>query len=147
MRIWVDADAAPADVREIVHRAAERLNVEARMITSEATGRDGRTGTVEGNGPSARIANQAEAGDLVITGDARLAGYLVPLGIVALDIRGAEYAGAVIEEDESVRAFVEQLRRLGGASRGPPPYDGRAKREFASALDRVLTRLRGREQI
>lgn len=139
MRIWVDAGMAPRDAREIVRRAARRLDIEACMVTDGEAGGPGESGGA--NGAGTRIAEDAEAGDLVVTQNARLATRLVRRGIAAIDVRGGEYTAAEIEEDDSIRELVEQLRARGAVSRGPPPYDDRAKREFASALDRMLARL------
>lgn len=134
MKIWLEADAAPRDVRDIVGRATGRLGIEAVLV--------------EGEGAHAHIAAHAEPGDVVITRDLRLAAQLVPRGVATLDIRGAVHTAASVEADRATRRLLDEVRELagsggsGGSSHGPPPYDARAKREFASALDRLLTRLR-----
>ena len=92
----------------------------------------------------AYIAAHATAGDLVITQDIPLAALLVPRHIAVLDPRGEEHTAETIGERLSVRDFMEQARVAGVVTGGPAPYDARAKQAFASALDRVLTRLRRR---
>lgn len=138
MKIWVEADATPRDARDVVDRAAERLGIESALV--------------EGEGAHELIADLAAPGDLVITRDPRLAARLVPHGIAALDARGVEHTAASIEADQATLRLLEEVRELagnggsgggsgGGSAHGPPPYDARAKRDFASALDRLLTRL------
>jgi len=90
------------------------------------------------------IATHAAAGDLVITQDVPLAAQLVPKAVTVLDPRGEEHTAETIGERLSVRDFMEQARLSGLVTGGPPPYDARAKQAFAAALDRALTRLRGR---
>jgi len=135
MKIWVEADAAPRDALDVVDRAAERLGIESVLV--------------EGPRAPELIADAAAPGDLVITRDLRLAARLVSRGIAALDVRGAEHTAASIEADQATLRLLEEVRELagngagtGGGAHGPPPYDARAKREFASALDRLLTKLR-----
>ncbi len=88
------------------------------------------------------IVSNVQLGDLVVTQDIPLAALLVPKGIVVLDPRGDEHTEETIGERLSIRDFMEALRMGGTETAGPPPYDARAKQAFASALDRVLTRLR-----
>lgn len=122
MKIWIDADATPREVKEIVFRAAKRLG-----------------------GPDIadqHIVAHAVAGELVVTQDIPLAAELVPKGIAVLDPRGQEQTADTIGERLSVRNLMDSLRLAGAVTGGPPPYDARAKQAFASALDRTLTRLR-----
>lgn len=90
------------------------------------------------------IATHAAAGDLVVTQDIPLAAQLVPRGITVLDPRGDEHTHESIGERLSVRDFMEQARLSGIITGGPAPYDARARQAFAAALDRALTRLRGK---
>ena len=149
LKIWIDADAAPRDVKELVFRAAKRLGIETVLVANQ------RLQTPPGNplvsavrvdgGPDVadqHIARHAVAGDLVVTQDVPLAALLVPNGIAVLDPRGEEHTAETIGERLSVRDFMEQARIAGVVTGGPAPYDARAKQAFAAALDRVLTRLR-----
>ncbi len=152
LKIWIDADAAPRDVKELVFRAARRLAIETVLVANQ------RLQTPPGNPlisavwvdsgadvADRYIANHAGAGDLVITQDVPLAALLVPKQVTVLDPRGEEHTAETIGERLSVRDFMDQARLAGVVTGGPPPYDGRAKRAFAAALDRVLMRLRQRE--
>ena len=149
LKIWIDADAAPRDVKELVFRAAKRLALETVLVANQ------RLQTPPGNplvkavwvdgGPDVadqHIATHALPGDLVVTQDVPLAALLVPKGVAVLDPRGEEHTPETIGERLSVRDFMDQARMAGAITGGPPPYDARAKQAFASALDRVLTRLR-----
>ena len=148
LRIWIDADAAPKEVKELVFRAAKRLAIETVLVANQ------RLQTPPGNPQvtsvrvdgGADVADQyivthASAGDLVVTQDVPLAALLVPRQITVLDPRGEEHTAETIGERLSVRDFMDQARLAGIVTGGPPPYDGRAKQAFAAALDRVLTRL------
>jgi len=151
LRIWIDADAAPKDVKELVFRAAKRLAIETVLVANQ------RLQTPPGNPQvtsvrvdgGADVADQyivthASVGDLVVTQDVPLAALLVPRQITVLDPRGEEHTAETIGERLSVRDFMDQARLAGIVTGGPPPYDGRAKQAFAAALDRVLTRLHPR---
>ena len=149
LRIWIDADAAPRDVKELVFRSAKRLAIEVVLVANQ------RLQTPPGNplvsavwvDGGADVADQyiaahAIAGDLVVTQDVPLAAVLVPKQVTVLDPRGDEHTAETIGERLSVRDFMDQARLAGFVTGGPPPYDARAKQAFAAALDRVLTRLR-----
>ncbi len=149
MKIWIDADATPRDVKEIVFRAAKRLDIATVLVANQ------RLDTPLGNplissvqvpgGPDVAdqyIVDHAEAGDLVVTQDIPLAALLVPKRIVVLDPRGDEHTEETIGERLSIRDLMESFRGAGVVTGGPPPYDQRAKQAFASALDRALTRMR-----
>jgi uncharacterized protein len=151
LRIWVDADAAPRDVKELVFRAAKRLAIEVVLVANQ------RLQTPPGNAlvsavwvdggadvADQYIATHAAAGDLVVTQDVPLAALLVPQEVTVLDPRGEEHTAETIGERLSVRDFMDQARLSGLVTGGPPPYDARAKQAFAAALDRALTRLRGK---
>jgi uncharacterized protein len=143
LKIWIDADAAPRDVKELVFRAAKRLALETVLVANQ------RLQTPPGNPlvqavwvDGGHIAAHASPGDLVVTQDIPLAALLVPKGIAVLDPRGDEHTPETIGERLSVRDFMDQARMAGAVTGGPRPYDARAKQAFAAALDRVLTRLR-----
>ena len=147
MRIWIDADAAPREVKEIVFRAAKRLKLETILVANQRmqtpVGIAEVSAVVVEGGPDVAdryIAEHADAGDLVVTQDIPLAAILVPRQVTVLDVRGDEHTSETIGERLSIRDFMENVRNVGGTTGGPPPYDARAKQAFASALDRVLTR-------
>lgn len=146
MTIWVDADAAPRDVKEIVQRAAMRLELPAVLVanqrlTAPLNNPYVRTVWVQG-GPDVadqHIADHATAGDLAITADIPLAAILVENAVTVLDPRGELYSEENVRERLSIRDFMESLRGAGVETGGPKPYGKREKQAFAAALDRVLT--------
>jgi uncharacterized protein YaiI (UPF0178 family) len=148
VKIWVDADAAPRDVKDIVARAALRLEVDAVLVANQrlqtpANNPFVRSVTVAG-GPDVaddHIAEQAEPGDLAVTADIPLASRLVAKGVRTIDPRGTEYSKENIGERLSVRDFMDQLRSTGVETGGPEAYGPKDKRAFASGFDRLLTRL------
>jgi uncharacterized protein YaiI (UPF0178 family) len=149
MKIWIDADAAPRDVKDLIFRAARRLDIQAILVSNQRLDPPAGNPLVSvvrvNGGPDVAdqyIAERAEAGDLVVTQDIPLAALLVPMRVAVLDPRGQEHTEDTIGERLSIRDFMEKVRSVGGTTGGPPPYDARAKQAFAAALDRVLSRLR-----
>lgn len=152
MRLWIDADAAPRDVKEIVFRAARRLELETLLVANQ------RLATPPGNpfvsavrvegGPDVAdryIAERAEPGDVAITADIPLAAALVEKRVAVIDPRGEEFTADNVGERLAVRDFMDGLRGAGVETGGARPYGAREKQAFASALDRVLARVtRGR---
>ncbi|MDP3773546.1 MAG: YaiI/YqxD family protein [Gemmatimonadales bacterium] len=155
LRIWIDADAAPRNVKELVFRAANRLQVPTVLVANQRLnpppGNPLVTAVRVEGGPDVAdryIAENAEAGDLVVTQDIPLAALLVPMQVAVLDPRGDEHTLETIGERLSMRDFSDQLRMGGTVTGGPPPFDTRARQAFAAALDRVLTRLlRSRQDV
>jgi uncharacterized protein YaiI (UPF0178 family) len=148
LKIWIDADAAPREVKELTFRAAKRLGISAVLVANQRlqppAGNPMVTAVWVDGGPDVAdqyIATHARLGDLVVTQDIPLAAILVPRGITVLDPRGEEHTAETIGERLSVRDFMDQLRSTGVETGGPPPFDARARQAFAAALDRTLTRL------
>lgn len=144
----MDADAVPRDVKELVYRAAKRLQVSTVLVANQRLqpppGIPLVTAVWVDGGPDVAdqyIAERAEPGDLVVTQDIPLAALLVPKRVAVLDPRGEEHTPETIGERLSIRDFMDRVRADGGVTGGPPPYDARARQAFAAALDRVLTRL------
>jgi uncharacterized protein len=152
MKLWIDADAAPRDVKEIVYRAARRLELETvlvanqRLLVPPGTSFVSAVRVEGGPDEAARhIAEHAEPGDVAVTADIPLASILVEKGIAVIDPRGEEYTAGNIGERLSVRDFMDGLRGAGMETGGARPYGPKDKQRFAGALDRVLARaLRGR---
>ena len=147
MKLWIDADAAPRDVKEIAFRAARRLELSTVLVANQ------RLQTPPGNafvstirvegGPDAAdryIAEHAERGDVAVTADIPLASALVEKGVRVIDPRGDEYTADNIGERLTVRDFMDSLRGAGMETGGARPYGARDKQAFAAALDRVLSR-------
>jgi uncharacterized protein len=149
VKLWIDADAAPRDVKEIVYRAAKRLEMETVLVANQRlqTPLDNPFVTsirVEG-GPDVAdryIAENAAAGDVAVTADIPLASALVEKRVRVIDPRGEEYTADNIGERLTVRDFMDSLRGAGVETGGARPYGPKEKQAFAGALDRVLSRAR-----
>ena len=147
MKLWIDADAAPRDVKEIAYRAAARLELETVLVANQRMpvppgNRFVSAVRVEG-GPDVadrHIAEHAQPGDVAITADIPLAAALVEKGVATIDPRGEEYTPDNVGERLSVRDFMDGLRGSGVETGGSRPYGPKDKQTFAAALDRVLTR-------
>jgi len=147
MKIWIDADAAPREVKEIVFRAARRLQLETVLVANQrlATPLDHpwvTTVRVQG-GPDVadrHIAEHALPGDLAVTADIPLAAILVAREVLVLDPRGDEHTEETIGERLAVRDLMDGLRDAGLVTGGPRPYSPKDRQAFAAALDRILTR-------
>lgn len=145
MKIWVDADAAPRDVKDIVCRAAQRLRISTVLVANHrlATPLNNphvSTVWVQG-GPDVadqHIADHASPGDVAITADIPLAAILVEKGVVVIDPRGELLNAENVHERLSIRDFMESLRGSGVETGGAAPYGQREKQAFAAALDRAL---------
>ena len=147
MRLWIDADAAPRDVKEIVYRAAKRLELETVLVANQRLrvppGSRFVSAVRVAGGPDEadrHIAEQAQAGDVAVTADIPLAAILVQKRVVVIDPRGEEYTPDNVGERLAVRDFMDGLRGAGVETGGARPYGPKDKQSFASALDRVLTR-------
>ena len=147
MKLWIDADAAPAAVKEIAYRVSERLQLEVVFVANQRLQLPAGYALlssirVEG-GPDVAdryIAEHAEPGDVAVTADIPLAAILVPNGVVVIDPRGEQYTEESIGERLSVRNFMDGLRGAGVETGGHAAYGQRERQAFANALDRALTR-------
>ncbi|CAK0774578.1 putative DUF188 domain-containing protein YaiI [uncultured Gammaproteobacteria bacterium] len=146
MRLWVDADAVPAAVKEIIIRAALRRQVSASFVSDKyvplPTSALLAYISVECGPDSADryIIEAVEAGDLAITQDIPLAATLVAKGVVTIDPRGTLHTAGTVGERLSVRNFMTDLRGAGVITGGPAPFSQRDRQRFADCLDRELTR-------
>ena len=146
VKIWIDADACPGPVRDIVFRAVRRVGVPVTRVANRPLPlpRSPLLAAVR-VGPGLDEADHylvqaAEADDLVITADIPLAARLVARGVAALNPRGDEYTAENIQERLTLRNLKEELRSAGATTGGPMPYHNRDKQAFANALDRWLAR-------
>lgn len=147
MTLWIDADAAPREVKDICIRASERLSLATILVANQRVqlpvGNPHVSVVRVDGGPDVAdryIAEHAVAGDVAVTADIPLAAILVPKGVVVLDPRGEEYTSESIGERLSVRNFMDGLRGTGVVTAGHSAYGAREKQAFANALDRALTR-------
>lgn len=147
MKIWIDADASPRAVKEIVFRAAERLQVEVCLVANKPLTKHHSqfvTSLVVSQGPDVAddyIAEHASPHDLVITADIPLAARIVEKGGVALDPRGELYTEENVGDRLSVRDLMQELRAEGFAGGGPAQFGLVDRQRFASSFDRTVTRL------
>lgn len=147
MKIWIDADASPRIVKEIVFRASERLQVEVCLVANKPLAKHHSrliNSVVVSEGPDVAddyIAGHATPQDLVITADIPLAARIVEKGGVALDPRGELYTEDNVGERLSVRDMMQELRAEGFAGGGPAQFGLVDRQRFASAFDRTVTRL------
>jgi uncharacterized protein YaiI (UPF0178 family) len=145
--IWVDADACPKVIKEILFRAAERTGVTVTLVANRslaiprisslrvlqvATGFDVADKV---------IANRAVAGDLVITADVPLAAEIIEKGGEALNPRGERYSPDTIRGVLTMRDFMDTMRASGNVGGGPPTLTQADRNAFASHLDKWLARL------
>lgn len=145
MKIWVDADACPKVIKEILYRAAERVKCQLVLIANQslsipkspyikairvASGFD-----VADN----YIVQQVSNDDLVITADIPLAAEVLAKGVHALNPRGEVYDPNTIKQKLTMRDFMDEMRGSGVMTGGPPPLSQTERREFANALDRFLS--------
>jgi uncharacterized protein YaiI (UPF0178 family) len=147
MKLWVDADAVPRDVKDVCFRASERLALETVLVANQRLqlppGYPHLSAVRVDGGPDVAdsyIAEHAAAGDVAVTADIPLAARLVPTGVVVIDPRGEVYTAESIGERLSVRDFLDGLRGAGVDTGGHAAYGPRDKQAFANALDRALTR-------
>lgn len=146
MRIWVDADACPAVIREVLFRAARRLAVATTLVANHHLRVPPspylRSMQVAAGFDQADdyIASVVESGDLVITGDIPLAARVVEAGGTALNPRGTLYDAESIREHLGRRDFMEELRSSGVQTGGPSSLSKADVQTFANRLDRFLAR-------
>ncbi len=147
MKIWIDADACPRVIKEIVFRASERLGLPVILVANkELTKHNSRLveSIVVADGFDVAddyIAEHASAEDLVVTADIPLAARIVDSGGVALDPRGELYTEENIGERLSMRDLMMELRADGFAQGGPSQFSLVDRQRFASHLDRILSRI------
>lgn len=144
MTIWVDADACPVVIKEILFRAAERTGVEVTLVANQYLKipalhnikmlQVGSGFDVADN----EIVRRCAVGDLVITADIPLAAEVLDKGADALNPRGERYSPDTIKAKLSMRDFMDTLRGSGIDTGGPPPLGQGDRKAFANQLDKWL---------
>jgi len=147
VQIWVDADACPGVIKDILFRAADRAKVAVTLVANQML----RTppspyikALVVPSGfdvADQRIVLEASAGDLVITADIPLAALVIEKGATVLDPRGELLSRANIEERLTMRNFMDELRSSGVQTGGPAAFSASDRKAFASRLDAWLAKL------
>ena len=152
MQIWVDADACPAVIKEILFRAAERAKLVTTLVANTLLrvppSRYVRALQVPRGFDVAdsRILQELAAGDLVITAVVPLAAEVIARGAQALNPRGELYTPDNVKELLGLRNFMDELRGSGVQTGGPPAFAPADRRRFADQLDRLLARHRAAAQ-
>ncbi len=148
MRIWVDADAAPGVVKEILFKAADRTGTQVTLVANQAM-RTPPSAHIDSvvvaktfDAADHYIAEHVESDDLVITADVPLAAEIVEAGATALNPRGELYTEANVRERLNMRDMMADLRDVGMIRGGPAAFGPREKQAFANALDRFLAQRR-----
>jgi uncharacterized protein YaiI (UPF0178 family) len=148
MQIYVDADACPAVIKEILFRAAQRAGIPLTLVANQPLRVPVspllRTIQVPAGFDVAdrHIVELAQPGDLVITADIPLAAGAIDKGALALNPRGELYTRDNIGQALSMRNFMDELRGTGVQTGGPPPLDQRDRHRFANQLDTLLARVK-----
>ncbi|MDP3671594.1 MAG: YaiI/YqxD family protein [Telluria sp.] len=146
MQIWVDADACPVVIKEILFRAAERLQVMTTLVANQLMRVPGSrfiralqvpAGADEADAEIVRLLSK---GDLVVTGDIPLAAQVLEKGGFALNPRGEFYTDDNIAQQLTMRTFMDELRGSGVDTGGPAPFGQADRQNFANQLDRHLSR-------
>lgn len=148
IKIWVDADACPVAVKEIVYKAAKRTGVQVTLVANRLV-RIPPSPSVKfiqvASGPDLadkEIVKRLSRDDLVITADIPLAAEVIEKGGHALNPRGEMYSVEDIKSRLSMRDFMDTLRATGVDTGGPPPLSPGDRQTFANQLDKFLTRYR-----
>lgn len=149
IQIWVDADACPGVIKEIIFRTAERRQIRTTLVANQML----RTPPSKfiraiqvAHGfdvADAHIVSQVAPGDLVITADIPLAALVIERGAQALNPRGELYTTATIRERLNMRDFMEGLRAAGIETGGPAAFSQADRQAFANQLDRFLAKIPG----
>jgi len=146
MKIWVDADACPGVIKDILFRVAERRALQVTLVANQLLRVPGSRFITAVQVPSGADAADAEIvrrmapGDLVVTGDIPLAALVLDKQGFALNPRGEFYTPDNIAQQLTMRAFMEELRSGGVETGGPAPFSQSDRQQFANALDRHLAR-------
>ena len=145
MRIWVDADACPNVIKDILFRAADRAHVTLTLVANQPVRIPPSPYIKALQVPAGfdvaddRIVELTEAGDLVITADIPLAAGVIEKGGHALDPRGESYTKDNIRERLAVRKLMDELRSGGVDTGGPATFSNADRQAFANKLDRFLS--------
>jgi len=147
LQIWVDADACPNVIKEILFRAADRVAVTVILVANQAiqVPRSPHIRTVQVMSgfdvADNYIVQQAAPGDLVVTADIPLAAEVIEKGCLALNPRGELYTTDNIRQRLNMRDFMDTMRGSGIDTGGPPAFSQADRMAFANQLDRILAKV------
>lgn len=146
--IWVDADACPVSIKEVLIRAAKRTGIQVTFVANQSISlppfKNLKSVQVSSGFDVADnwIVQQTHAGDLVITQDIPLADEVITKGAIAIGPRGQKYSKENIKSRLNMRDFMETMRSSGVHSGGPAPLNQQDRQNFANQLDRWLAKLK-----
>src|SRR5208337_4962659 len=146
MTLWVDADACPGTIKELIIRAARRLKISAVFVankfisTPESSYVSSRRIGADPEAVDMYITQNAQAGDVVVTQDIPLASALILIGVIVISTRGQLFTQENIGERLSIRNFMQDLREAGGITPGPKEFARKDTQRFSDTLDRELTK-------
>lgn len=146
MQIWVDADACPVVIREILYRAAKRKSIKVTFVANQAIPLPASpflTMLQVQKGfdiADDEIVKRTNTGDIIITSDIPLAAEVLEKKAFVLTPRGERYTENNIKARLNMRDFMETMRSSGVQTGGPPPLNHRDRQTFANALDQLLTK-------
>ena len=149
MQIWVDADACPNVIKDILFRAATRAHVSLTLVANQLLRTPPSPYIKAIQVPSgfdvadSKIVQQLQSGDLVVTADIPLAALVIEKGGHALNPRGELYTTENIRERLTMRNFMDELRNIGVNTGGPAVLSLSDRQAFANQLDRFLMKTRG----
>jgi uncharacterized protein YaiI (UPF0178 family) len=147
-QLWIDADACPKILRELIFRASDRHGLPVTFVANQPVGitpsKMIRSIQVEQGADRAdqEIIARMHAGDLVVTQDIPLAAQVIECGGTALNPRGEIYTTENVRARLHLRDFMDSLRGSGVQTGGPPPLGDRDKKVFADALEKTIVRLK-----
>jgi uncharacterized protein YaiI (UPF0178 family) len=145
MHIWVDADACPGPIKEILFRAAQRTGLRLTLVANQPINipRAANINAVQvASGfdvADNEIVRRSDAGDLVVTADIPLAAEVIDRGCSALNPRGELYTKETIGARLNMRDFMDTLRASGVNTGGPPALSQGDRQAFANQLDKLIT--------
>jgi len=144
MNIWVDADACPGVIKEILFRVADRLCLRTTLVANQMLRTPPSPWIRALQVPDGfdvadnEIVSRVETGDVVVTADIPLAAAVLDKGGLVITPHGERYTADNIRERLTMRSFMDELRSGGVQTGGPPPFSMADRQAFANALDRLL---------
>ena len=148
MHVWIDADACPSLVKDVVFRTSKRLGLRVTLVANQSIGIPQSkliNCIVVADGADvadSHIVDHMSHGDLVVTGDIPLAARVVDKGGTAIDVRGEVLDQATIGSRLAMRDLMESMRSGGMETRGPKPFSSKDVQAFANSLDRIIAKRR-----
>ena len=146
MQIWIDGDACPVEIKELLYRAAVRVKVKLTLVANQSM-RIPKSEFISIltvpyglNVADKQIVELLQPGDIVVTGDVPLAAHVVQKGGIALDPRGEVFTEENIGERITMRNLMDELRGGDLVTGGPAPFGPKDKQAFANRLDRLLAK-------